>query len=101
MASGRQGWQNGENSIADQAPALEEAFLLHVSKFFRLEPFVLRNVVAEANQTILNNLYSAGHIHSVGAPVGVLDCPDPAVTYNFYPVSRTEQGLGRHSRLLI
>jgi hypothetical protein len=34
------------------------AFLFHKSKLFRLEPFGLRNVVVEANQTILNNLYS-------------------------------------------
>jgi hypothetical protein len=57
---------------------------------FRLEPFGLRNVVAEANQTILNNLYSTGHIRSVDASVGILDCPNPAVTYDFYRVSHME-----------
>jgi len=59
-------------------------------QLFGLEPFELRNVVAELNPTILNNLYSAGHIPSFGATVCFLDYPDPAVTYDFYPVSHTE-----------
>jgi hypothetical protein len=64
--------------------------LFHKSKLFRLEPFGLRNVVVEPNQTILNNRCSTGNIRSVDAAVGVLDCPDPTVTYTFYPVSHME-----------
>jgi len=67
-----------------------EVFLFHQSKLFGLKPFLLHNVIVEADQTILNHLYSTGHIRRVFATVGVLDYPDPAIAYDFYPVFHME-----------
>jgi hypothetical protein len=62
-----------------------EAFLFYKAKLFRLKQFFLRNVMVKANQTIIND-----NIPGLGVTVGIHDYPDPAVTYDFYPISRLE-----------